>query len=162
MVCKIQSCGKPTVGKSSYCREHRVEVHKNFKAIIAEKAEEKAQREVEFQELWPRACEAGQQAAKTQQQQMVVALDEKGRPVGGSFPICGFGFVIVKPGNSAFANWLKKNNYARTDSYYGGVCIWISSYNQSYDLKYAHAKEMAKIFSEANIKAYAFGDPWLS
>lgn len=157
MICKIQGCGKQTAGKSSYCHEHRAESRKRFKEMIAEKAEQKAERETEFQALWDKACEAGRQAAKVQQQQMVVALDENGRPIGGSFPICGFGFVIVKPGNSAFANWLKKNSYARTDSYYGGVCIWISSYNQSYDLKYAHAQGMAKIFSEANIKAYAFG-----
>ena len=124
--------------------------------MIDQKAEEKEKRNKEFQELWTRACESGQQAAKAQQQQMVVAISEDGKQIGSAFPICGFSWVNIKPGNCAFANWLKKNGHARIDSYAGGVCIWISGYNQSYDLKYAHAKGMANVFSEAGIKAYAF------
>lgn len=155
MTCKIQGCGKQTVGKSSYCHEHRAEARKRFKEMITEKAEKKAEREVEFQALWDKACEAGRQEVEKSKPQMVVAVGENGRQIGGAFPICGFAWVNVKPGNSAFANWLKKNNHARVDSYYGGVCIWISQYNQSMDMKYSYARGMAKVFADAGIKAYA-------
>lgn len=70
------------------------------------------------------------------------------------FPICGFAWVNIRPGNSPFANWLKKNDLAHKD-YYGGVNIWIGDYDQSMDLKYAHAMGMVEIFKEAGILAYA-------
>jgi len=57
---------------------------------------------------------------------------------------CGFAWVNVNPGNSPFANWLKKNGYARK-SYAGGVDIWISDFGQSVDRKEACASAMAKV-----------------
>lgn len=67
---------------------------------------------------------------------------------------CGFAWVNVKPGTSSFARWLSKNELARS-SYYGGVDIWIGEYNQSMARKEAHAHAMAKVFSEAGIRASA-------
>jgi len=69
--------------------------------------------------------------------------------------VCGFAWVTVRPGNCAFANWLKKNGYGRTDSYAGGVCIWVSLYGQSYEKKVAHADAMAASLCKAGIKACA-------
>lgn len=57
---------------------------------------------------------------------------------------CGFAWIIVKPGTSKFARWLKEKGYARPDSYYGGVSIWIKDYSQSMMRKEAHAMAMAK------------------
>jgi hypothetical protein len=57
---------------------------------------------------------------------------------------CGFAWVNVNPGNSPFANWLKKNGYARK-SYSGGVDIWISDFGQSVDRKSACADAMARV-----------------
>ena len=57
---------------------------------------------------------------------------------------CGFAWVNVSPGNSPFANWLKKNGYARK-AYGGGVDIWISDFGQSVDRKEACASAMAKV-----------------
>lgn len=68
---------------------------------------------------------------------------------------CGFAWVNVKPGNSAFAKWLKEKNYARTDSYYGGVTIWVSEYNQSMQKKEVYAHAFADVLRSYNIKAYA-------
>lgn len=62
---------------------------------------------------------------------------------------CGFAWVIVKPGTSKFARWLKANKHARPDSYYGGVSIWISEHSQSVDRKTAHANAMADVLSTA-------------
>jgi hypothetical protein len=62
--------------------------------------------------------------------------------------VCGFAWVNLKPGNSQFANWLKKNGYARPDSYYGGVTVWVSDYNQSMQKKKAYADAFARVLSE--------------
>jgi hypothetical protein len=57
--------------------------------------------------------------------------------------VCGFAWVIVRPGNSPFANWLKATERGTKDSYYGGVNIWIGDYGQSMERKLAHAAAMA-------------------
>jgi hypothetical protein len=70
--------------------------------------------------------------------------------------VCGFAWVNIKPGNSAFANWLKKKGLARTDSYYGGVTIWVSDYNQSMTRKSAYAGAFARVLNENGYtRAYA-------
>lgn len=66
--------------------------------------------------------------------------------------VCGFAWVNVKPGNSSFANWLKRNGLARRDSYYGGVTIWVGDYGQSYERKMAHASAMARELNKASDK----------
>lgn len=67
--------------------------------------------------------------------------------------VCGFAWVVVRPGTSRFARWLKKNHLART-GYGGGVHIWISDYNQSMERKQAHARAMASVLTMAGIDAY--------
>jgi hypothetical protein len=69
--------------------------------------------------------------------------------------VCGFAWVNVKPGNSKFANWLKKNELARSDSYYGGVTVWVSAFNQSMQKKEAYARGFAEVLRNAGINAYS-------
>ncbi len=69
--------------------------------------------------------------------------------------VCGFAWVVIRPGNSRFANWLKKNGHGRKDSYYGGVTVWISDYNQSMQRKEAHAGAFARVLQEAGINAHS-------
>lgn len=69
--------------------------------------------------------------------------------------VCGFAWVNVKPGNSKFANWLKKNKLARSDSYYGGVTVWVSAFNQSMQKKEAYASAFSKVLENAGINAYS-------
>ncbi len=122
-------------------------------------------REKEFAALYQKAHEAGMAAVKAAQVvPMVVGYPSTpfGNDVDYSKPhevvadgVCGFAWVNVKPGNSPFANWLKKTGKASTDSYYGGVTIWISDFNQSMQKKEAYGQAMAAIFREAGIeKAY--------
>jgi hypothetical protein len=68
---------------------------------------------------------------------------------------CGFAWVNIKPGNCAFAKYLKDKGLARKDSYYGGVSLWVSYFNQSMAKKEAYAYAFAKVVSEAGIKCYA-------
>jgi hypothetical protein len=68
---------------------------------------------------------------------------------------CGFAWVHITPGNCPFANWLKKNNLARS-AYKGGVEIWISDFGQSIARKEAFAHAMAEILrDQLGIHAYA-------
>lgn len=71
--------------------------------------------------------------------------------------VCGFAWINIKPGNSAFARYLKAKGAARTDSYYGGVSVWVGGYGQSYERKSAYASAFAKVLQEAGIKAYSMG-----
>jgi hypothetical protein len=115
-----------------------------------------------WQELWDRAYAAGIAAAEaTNPTPMVVS--QHANPLDDSSPVtrqyfvpqgaCGFAWIIIRPGNSKFANWIKKNHLGRPDSYYGGVNIWIGEHSQSHAKKYAHACAMAKVFNDAGIKA---------
>lgn len=118
----------------------------------------------DFSELYSKAQAAGVLAASGAKVAPMVVYEAdvlSGQPVAGGKSwfvedgVCGFAWVNVKPGNCAFANWLKAKGYGRADSYAGGVCIWISDYNQSLQRKEAHAHAMAKVLSDAGIKAYA-------
>lgn len=117
-----------------------------------------------FQAIYDEAWKAGVEAArKCEVAPMLVGTPTTplGNDIDRSKPVeyvadgvCGFAWVQVKPGTSSFAKWLVKNNYARKDSYYGGVCIWISDYNQSMQRKEAHAYAMAEVFRKHEFNAY--------
>jgi hypothetical protein len=57
------------------------------------------------------------------------------------FELEGFAWVIVKPGNAGFGNWLRKTGNGKTDSYYGGIRIWVSG--RGYERKTAYANAYA-------------------
>lgn len=67
---------------------------------------------------------------------------------------CGFAWINVRPGNSAFAKWVVKVGFGRK-AYEGGVNIYIHDHNQSIVRKEAHAYAMADVLKDAGIKAYA-------
>ena len=69
--------------------------------------------------------------------------------------VCGFAWVNVKPGNSGFAKYLKSMGRARKDSYYGGVSVWISDYNQSMQRKETYAHAFARVLNSHGINAYS-------
>lgn len=68
--------------------------------------------------------------------------------------VCGFAWIVVKPGNSAFARWLKKRKLADTH-YYGGVSIWVTDYSQSMQLKETYAAAFAAVIQQAGITCYS-------
>lgn len=116
-------------------------------------------------DLWDRAWNAGVMAAEACNPTPMV-VSEHANPIDDRSPVvrsytvpqgaCGFAWIIIRPGNSKFANWIKKNNLGRTDSYYGGVNIWIGDYGQSFEKKEAHARAMAKVIANSGIKALPY------
>ena len=118
---------------------------------------------MEFETLWNKALDAGAAAAEaTKPTPMVVfeanGLSDEPKPGGKSWYVpqgpCGFAWVTVRPGNSAFANWLKKQGYA-SKAYGGGVQYWVSQYGQSHELKSAFAYAASQVLTEAGVKASA-------
>jgi hypothetical protein len=120
-------------------------------------------RDLEFSRLYQTAAAAGAAAVEqTTVIPMVVTqhanpLDDASRPVKSWYVadgVCGFAWVTVFPGNSPFANWLKKNGLG-SKAYGGGVQIWVSQYNQSMQKKEAYASAFAKVLQDAGLKAYS-------
>lgn len=120
-------------------------------------------KEQEYGGLWNAAVEAGAAAVVgLKVAPMVVTgpvgLDDEPLPGSRSWFVadgaCGFAWVTVRPGNSPFANWLKKMGFARP-AYGGGVSYWVSAYNQSVQKKEAFAEAMAAKLSEYGINAVA-------
>ena len=129
--------------------------------IAAESAARKA-KYVAFEAAFAKAAAAGKAAGEAKVPRPMIVQQRAG-PFGGPVVqewhepegMCGFAWVNVSPGNSPFANWLKKNKLARK-SYSGGVDIWISDFNQSVERKEACATAMASVLrEELGVKAYA-------
>jgi len=109
-----------------------------------------------YQKIFNQAVKAGQKAlAACTPTPMVV--EEHESPLNDNSPVinswrvsggvCGFAWVHVSPGNSSFAKWLVKNDYAGK-AYRGGVDIWVSAGGQSMERKEAYAHAMAKFLDE--------------
>lgn len=111
--------------------------------------------ETQFLRLWNYAYAAGCDAANSLTIAPMYVRDGSGNVYTVPGGPCGFAWVNVKPGNSAFAKWLVKTGRARKDTYYGGVTIWISEYGQSMEAKYAHAAAMVKELTAEGIRCYA-------
>jgi len=131
--------------------------------IAAEKVARKA-KAVAFEAAFAKAAAAGQEAGKAAQPRAMMVVQPSNPLNDNSVPkamwhvpegACGFAWVNVSPGNSPFANWLKKNKLARK-AYGSGVDIWISDFGQSIERKEACARAMAKVLKEElGVNAYA-------
>ena len=125
-----------------------------------------AKRDQMFTRIWGKAKMAGAEAGNNAVPAPMVVAEHKNM-MDDSSPVekkwfvpdgmCGFGWVTVRPGNCAFANWLKRTGHGRTDSYAGGVVVWISEHRQSYTRKIAHAHAMASVLRDNGIKASGNG-----
>ena len=126
---------------------------------IAAEKEERYERYKQFRAIYEEAQLAGRAAGELAVPEPMVIVGYEHEPVNDG--VCGFAWVNVRPGNSSFARWLKKENLGRTDSYAGGVTIWISAWGQSYERKMAHAQAMAESLKShpllAGAKVYASG-----
>ena len=96
----------------------------------------------EYETAYQTALAEGYEAGMLAGTQDIVATQD-GVVVSEPFPICGFANLNIRPGNGAFARWLKKEKLAEK-SYQGGVSIYIHEFGQSYDRKLAMARAMEK------------------
>lgn len=118
----------------------------------------------EARNLYREADEAGRKAAEAAVPTPMVVVQRENpfddssaivkeyAPVMGG--VCGFAWVTVRPANSSFALWLKKNQGART-GYYGGMELWVSGYGQSMQRKEAYAKAFAQVLRDNGLDASA-------
>lgn len=132
--------------------------------IAAEKAA-RHERYAQFASLWERAHEAGMAAANAcaptpmlvgHETSLFSGKIDKSKPIY-HVPdgVCGFAWVVVRPGNCAFAIWAKKHHDARSE-YGGGMCVkWVHEFNQSMERKSAYARAFAKTLNDAGIRAYS-------
>lgn len=70
--------------------------------------------------------------------------------------VCGFAWIVIRPGNCTAARYAKEY-FGAHKGYGGGVHIWVSYFNQSYEKKMAYASAFAKVLYNAGINAYADG-----
>jgi len=122
---------------------------------------------MDFQDLYERAHQAGMNAGAVVKVQPMVVGQAKSlfsNEIDDTKPthfvedgVCGFAEIIVKPGNSRFANWLKKNNIGSTRYYGGGVSVWVSQFGQSYTRKMEYARAFADVLRNEDINAMPTG-----
>ena len=118
----------------------------------------------EFPRVWKEAVEAGRKAgAAVQCRPMIVGTPTTpfGNDVDTTKPteivadgVCGFGWIVIRPANSAFAHWLNDNRIGSLHTY-GGWYVGISEFNQSLTRKEACAEAMAKVLNQYGIKTTA-------
>jgi hypothetical protein len=125
-----------------------------LKEKIAFEKQARLQRYDNYADIVSKAIEAGLQAGKDAMPVPMYVID-KGIPIDRiDDGACGFAWVIVKPANSSFAIWAKKQGIMRS-AYGGGVQYWVSQFGQSVDRKAAFAGAFAKVLRDNGIKAQA-------
>lgn len=110
--------------------------------------------ESKLQAIHQQAHEAGHKAAMAHNPRPMVIRDEMSghtyEPILDG--VCGFAWVVIRPGNSPYANFLKRHNLGDR-GYGGGVHIWVSDYNQSMEKKEAYAQAYAATVCANGIQA---------
>ena len=132
--------------------------------IAAEKAE-RAVRYEQFAEWLKEAHSAGMVAGiGAEVEPMVVQqhmnMLDAASPVAKSYfvegGVCGFAWITVRPANSSFALWAKKNSGDRwSKDYYGGLSLHVHEFGQSMQRKQAYAHAYVDVLCGHGIKAYA-------
>ena len=122
----------------------------------------KQRREAGFVELIARALRAGEAAYQDCIPTPITFYPAGTNPaVTGNIEmdgLCGFAWVRLKPANSPFANWLRKQENKRFRTHRGyptGLEMWPAGVSQSWERKKAWASAVAKVLSDAGLKAYA-------
>ena len=107
-----------------------------------------------FQDIVEKAYEAGI-AAGYRARPIPMYVISQGIPIDRiDDGACGFAWINVRPANSSFAIWAKKQGLMRP-MYGGGVTYWVSVFGQSVDRKAAFAGAYAKVLRENGIEATA-------
>ena len=116
----------------------------------------------EFERILSEAIAAGNKAlAECKPTPMIV--QQHSHPLNDNSPVekewfveggvCGFAWVVVTPGTSSFARWLRKQGYTGKDYYSGGVTIHANGGGQSLERKVAWASAFAGVLQDNGIDA---------
>jgi hypothetical protein len=105
-----------------------------------------------FQAIWDEAVKAGREAVENMAVSPAIHLSDGNQIPEGHGP-CGFAWLILKDARKGFAKWAKEKGIGRADSYYGGINVWISDYNQSMNKKETFAYAVAGVLSKHGIDA---------
>jgi len=122
--------------------------------------------QVDYQKIWSEADAAFAAAYAGEKPPVFEVGSAKGlfsneidrsKPVYRMDGLCGFAWVNVGDGRSAWAKWVKANKDGYND-YYGGVAVWSSRFSgdssQSVERKVAGCNAAAKVFNSYGLKAY--------
>jgi hypothetical protein len=120
---------------------------------------------MDFQAIYKEAESAGLLAGTSHEptpmivQERANPLDDNSAIVKTYEPImsgvCGFSWVNIKPGNCAFARWLKKQKIVDRVAYEGGYNIWCHEFGQSMERKEKYTGAFANVLRKYGIKAYS-------
>ena len=157
------TCGQPAAGNSKYCPTHKRAARQEWLDRVRDGAAVKAERDAAFRLLFAAAHAAGLAAGQAAVpvpmvvQQHRDMLDDQS-PIRHEWivpeGVCGFAWVVIKPGNCPAANYGKTNDGFKSH-YHGGVAKWISGFGQSYTRKRAYAAAFADVLHQAGINAWA-------
>jgi len=133
--------------------------------LIDEKiAYEKEQRQARYADYESWLAEAHEAGMKAVQALNVVPMlvQAHSNPLDDSSPVvqsyfvgdgvCGFAWITVRPANSSFGLYVKKNHGWKS-AYGGGIQKWVSDFNQSMQKKYAYASAFAQVLNSHGIVA---------
>lgn len=119
----------------------------------------------DWQEVYDKAHEAGMEAGNNHKPTPMVVqqhenMADDNSPVKQQWVtdngVCGFAWIIIKPGGCSFARWLKKNGLAKK-AMGGGVRVWVGEFGQSYEKKMAYATAFASVVTKKGISCFSGG-----
>jgi len=161
--CAWEGCEQPaqnsySSSKSKYCTACAPKARKAWQEARDQGSAERETKYAKFQELYTKALQAGQKAfddavpTPMVVQQHANMFDDSSEVTQSwvvNDGVCGFAWLLIRPGNSSFAHWAKKNHGA-TKAYNGGLSIWspIGGGSQSLTRKEASVRAMADVLKE--------------
>lgn len=109
--------------------------------------------EAQARRLYERADAAGREAAAAIVPTPMIIRGYENQPIMDG--VCGYAWVIISPGGSSFARYLKAQDLGKYSKYFGGVLVSAQGYGQSYERKSAYASAFAAVLREAGVRADA-------
>ena len=138
------------------------EADKLIKEAKKAKDKDKDQKLAKFEWILSEAIAAGDKAMKECVPTPMV-VQQHSQPFNDNSPVvkqwdvpdgvCGFAWVVVTPGTSSFARFLRKKGYTGSDYYSGGVTIHADGGGQSMERKIAWASAVAGVLQDNGIDA---------
>ncbi len=125
----------------------------------------KATKDDGYADLYKQAHQAGMQASRdARPEPMVVAqhanvLDDSS-PVVKTWDapegVCGFAWLVIRPGTQGFARWINRNNKGKSSTYHQGTMVFAGGRTQSMERNQAYVRAFGKVITDAGIKCQSY------